>query len=143
MIDMFQQNRGSTNSPKRLKVTIFWAVFCRDKHLETFENLQKAYNAFKKAQNNYSYGNFVSLVGKILWLNMYVFSTVWNNAWLIDINDKYFKQFLIEVEKYLCKYKGQEILEKNLQNKRRWARSYQLTERIQAIKILEFLNEAS
>ena len=46
------------------KVTILGAVFCRDKHLETFENLQKAYNALKKAKNNYSYGNFVSLVGK-------------------------------------------------------------------------------
>ena len=94
------------------KVTILGAVFCRDKHLETFENLQNAYNALKKAKNNYSYGNFVSLVGKILRLNMYVFSTVWNNAWLIDIKDKYFKHFLKEVEKYLCKYKGQEIVEK-------------------------------
>ena len=56
--------------------------------------------------------NFVSLVGKILRLNTYVFSTVWNNAWLIDIKDKYFNQFLKEVQKYLCKYKGQEILEK-------------------------------
>ena len=45
------------------------------------------------------------------------FSTVWNNAWLIDIKDKYFKQFFKEVEKYLCKYKGQEILEKNSKTK--------------------------
>ena len=89
------------------KVTILGAVFCLDKHLEKFENLQKAYNALKKAKNNYSYGNYVSLVGKILRLNTYVFSTVWNNAWLIDIKDKYFEHFLKEVEKYLCKYKGQ------------------------------------
>ena len=126
------------------KVTILGAVFCRDKHLEAFENLQKAYNALKKAQNNYSYGNFVSLVGKILWLNTYVFSTVWNNAWLIDIKDKYFKQFLKEVEKYLCNYKGQEILEKISKTKEEGGLGLiNLTERIQAIKILEFLNAAS
>ena len=124
------------------KVTILGAVFCRDKHLETFENLQKAYNALKKAKNNYSYGNFVSLVGKILRLN--VFSTVWNNAWLIDIKDKYFKQFLKEVEKYLCKYKGQEIVEKVSKTKDEGGLGLiNLTERLQAIKILELLNAAS
>ena len=48
---------------------------------------------------------------KDLLIGTYVFSTVWNNAWLIDIKDKHFKQFL-EVEKCLCKYKGQEIGEK-------------------------------
>ena len=47
-----------------------------------------------------------------------MFSTVWNNAWLIDIKDKHFKQFLKEVEKYLCKYKGQEIVEKVSKNKK-------------------------
>ena len=120
------------------------AVFCRDKHLETFENLQKAYNALKKAKNNYSYGNFVSLVGKILRLNTYVFSTVWNNAWLIDIKDKYFKQFLKEVEKYLCKYKGQEIVEEISKTKDEGGLGLiNLTERLQAIKILELLNAAS
>ena len=126
------------------KVTILGAVFCRDKHLETFENLQKAYNALKKAKNNYSYGNFVSLVGKILRLNTYVFSTVWNNAWLIDIKDKYFKQFLKEVEKYLCKYKGQEIVEQISKTKDEGGLGLiNLTERLQAIKILELLNAAS
>ena len=126
------------------KVTILGAVFCRDKHLETFENLQKAYNALKKAKNNYSYGNFVSLVGKILRLNTYVFSTVWNNAWLIDIKDKHFKEFLKEVEKYLCIYKGQEIVEKVSKTKDEGGLGLiNLTERLQAIKILELLNAAS
>ena len=126
------------------KVTILGAVFCRDKHLETFENLQKAYNALKKAKNNYSYDNFVSLVGKILRMNTYVFSIVWNNAWLIDIKDKYFKQFLKEVEKYLCKYKGHEILEKISKTKEEGGIGLiNLTEIIQAIKNLELFNAAS
>ena len=115
------------------------AVFCRDKHLETFESLQKAYNALKKAQNNYSYGNFVSFVGKILRLNMYVFSTVWNNACLIDIKDKYFKQFLKEAEKHLCKYKGQEIFEKISKAKKEGGLGLiNLTERIKKKKNWNF-----
>ena len=98
----------------------------------------------KKAKNNYSYGSFVSLVGKILRLNTYVFSTVWNNAWLIDIKDKHFKEFLKEVEKYLCKYKGQEIVEKVSKTKDEGGLGLiNLTERLQAIKILELLNAAS
>ena len=31
----------------------------------------------------------MSVAGKILRLNRYMFSTVWNNAWLIDIKDTY------------------------------------------------------
>ena len=41
-----------------------------------------------------------------------MFSTVWNKAWLTNINDKYFELFLKGAAKYMCKYKGQEILEK-------------------------------
>ena len=69
---------------------------------------------------------------------------MWNNAWLIDIRDKYFKQFLKEVEKYPCKYKGQEILGKISKTKEEGGLGLiNLTERIQAIKILEFLNATS
>ena len=71
-------------------------------------------------------------------------STVWNNAWLIDIKDKYFKQFLKEVEKYLCKYKGQEIVEEISKTKDEGELGLiNLTERLQAIKILELLNAAN
>ena len=83
-------------------------------------------------------------MGKILRLNTYVFSTVRNNALLIDIKDKYFKQFLKEVEKYLSKYKGQEILEKISKTQEEGGLGLiNLTERIQAIKILELLNAAN
>ena len=83
-------------------------------------------------------------MGKILRLNTHMFSTVWNNTWLIDIKDKYFKQFLKEEEKYLCKYKGQEILEKISKTKEEGGLGLiNLTERIQDIKILELLNAAS
>ena len=53
------------------------------------ERLQKATKALEKLQNGN--GRFLSLAGKILALNTYiytyVFSTVWNNAWLIDIKN--------------------------------------------------------
>ena len=79
-------------------------------------------------------------MGKILRLN----STVWNNAWLTDIKDKHFKQFLKEVEKYLCEYKGHEIVEKVSKTKDEGGLGLiNLTERLQAIKILELLNAAS
>ena len=69
---------------------------------------------------------------------------MWKNAWLIDVKDKYFKEFLKEVEKYLCKYKGQEIVEKMSKTKDEGGLGLiNLTERLQAIKILELLNAAS
>ena len=55
---------------------------------------------------------------------------------LIDIKDKYFKQFLKEVEKYLCKYNGQDILEKISKTKEEGVLGLiNLTERIQVKKI--------
>ena len=86
------------------------AVFCSDKSEETCENLQKATKALERLQNGN--GKFLSLAGKILALKTYVFSTVWNNAWLIDIKDSHFKSFIGKIERYLCLYKGTEIREK-------------------------------
>ena len=92
------------------KVTVLGAVFCSDKSQETFESLQKATKALEKLQNGH--GKFLILAGKILALNTYVFSTVWNKAWLIDIKNSHFKKFICNIERYLCLYKGNKIMEK-------------------------------
>ena len=47
-----KSEHGEFTKKVKDKITILGAVFCRDKHLETFENLRKVYNALKKAQNN-------------------------------------------------------------------------------------------
>ena len=122
------------------KVTILRAVFCKDSGQETSENLQKAIKTLEKFQDGYS--KFVSLAGKILKLNTYVFSTVWNNAWLIEIKDPHFKAFIRKMERFLCKYKGNEILEKNIckQRQRGPIDLINIKVRIQAIQAFEYLN---
>ena len=120
------------------KVTVLGAVFCSDKSQETFENLQKATKALEKLQNGN--GRFLSLAGKILALNTYVFSTVWNNAWLIDIKNSHFKKFINRIERYLCLYKGNEIMEKVSTSRDKGGLGLiNIKERIQAIHALEYL----
>ena len=119
-------------------MTILGAVFCRDKGEETCENLQKATKTLEKLQN--STGKFISLAGKILRLNTYVFSTVWNNAWMIDINNYHFRQFITQIEKYLCEFKGKEILGKVSKRREEGGLGLiNIKERIQAIQALKFL----
>ena len=120
------------------KVTVLGAVFCSDKSQETFENLQKATKALEKLQNGN--GRFLSLAGKILALNTYVYSTVWNNAWLIDIKNSHFKKFINRIERYLCLYKGNEIMEKVSTSRDKGGLGLiNIKERIQAIHALEYL----
>ena len=120
------------------KVTVLGAVFCSDKSQETFENLQKATKALEKLQNGN--GRFLSLAGKILALNTYVFSTVWNNAWLIDIKNSHLKKFINRIERYLCLYKGNEIMEKISTSRDKGGLGLiNIKERIQSIHALEYL----
>ena len=122
----------------KYKVTVLGSVFCSDKSQETFENLQKATKALERLQNGN--GKFLSLVGKILALNTYVFGTVWTNAWLIDIKDSHFKSFIGKIERYLCLYKGNEIREKVSTSRDRGGLGLiNVKERIQAIQALEYL----
>ena len=119
-------------------MTVLGAVFCSDKSKETFENLQKTTKALEKLQNGN--GRFLSLAGTILVLNTYVFSTVWNNAWLIDIKYSHFKEFINKIERYLCLYKGNEIMEKVSTSRDRGGLGLiNIKERIQAIHALEYL----
>ena len=120
------------------KVTVLGAVFCSDKSQETFENLQKATKALERLQNGN--GKFLSLAGKILALNTYVFGTVWTNACLIDIKDSHFKSFIGKIERYLCLYKGNEIREMVSTSRDRGVLGLiNVKERIQAIQALEYL----
>ena len=120
------------------KVTVLGAVFCSDKSQETFENLQKATKALERLQNGN--GKFLSLAGKILVLNTYVFGTVWTNTWLIDIKDSHFKSFIGKIQRYLCLYKGNEIREKVSTSRDRGGLGLiNVKERIQAIQALEYL----
>ena len=117
------------------KVTVLGAVFCSDKSQETFENLQKATKALDKLQDGNS--KFLSLAGKILALNTYVFNAVWNNAWLIDIKSCHFKKFISKIERYLCLYKGKEIMEKVSTSRDRGGLGLiNIKERIQAIQAM-------
>ena len=63
------------------------------------------------------YSNFVSQAGKLLWLN----STIWNSAWLINIKNETKNQS--KFERYLDIFKGKEIKEKisNIKLKGVWA----------------------
>lgn len=120
------------------KVTILGAVFCEDKTKETCENLQKANKSLQKLKEGY--GKFTSLVGKILRINTYICSTIWNNAWLINTSDEHFRLFIKELAKYIQKIKGGEILEKVMRRKEEGGLNLlNIKERIEAIKVAEII----
>ena len=74
---------------------------------ETKYNLEKASKTLKEISDN----KYTSLLGKILNLNTYVYSKIWNNAYLINTTDKYFKDFVQQIESYLDYIKGNQIKE--------------------------------
>ena len=92
------------------KVTILGAIFCQNKKEETKENLKKANKTPDTMAQGYS--KYASLAGKILHLNTFVLSTIWNNARLIDTKDEYYKKFIKKIENYLHWYKGKKIMER-------------------------------
>ena len=61
-------------------------------------------------------------------------------AWLIDIKNYHFRQFIAQIEKYLCEFKRKEILEKVSKRREEGGLGLiNIKERIQAIQALEFL----
>ena len=52
-----------------------------------------------------------SLMGKILNINTYIYSQIWNNTYIINTKDKHYKNFIKDIENYLQLAKGDEILE--------------------------------
>ena len=79
------------------KVTILGAIFCQNKKEETKENLKKANKTLDTMAQGYS--KYASLAGKILHLNTFVLSTIWNSAWIIDIKDEHYKKFIQKIKK--------------------------------------------
>ena len=131
------EHDGFTKKVKN-KVTILGAIFCQNKQDETKENLTKAIKTLEKMKQGYS--NFGSLAGKILRLNTFVFSTIWNSAWLINTKDEHYKGFIKKIERYLDIYKGREIREKVSKHKSEGGMGLiNISERIRSIQLLEFL----
>ena len=81
--------------------------FCENIKEETKYNLEKASKTLKEISNN----KYTSLLGKILNLNTYIYSKMWNNAYLINTTDKHFNDFVQQIESYLVYIKGNEIKE--------------------------------
>ena len=89
------------------KVKILGAHFCENIKEETKYNLEKGSKTLKEISDN----QYISLLGKILNLNTYVYSKIWNNAYLINTTDKHVKDFIQQTENYLDYIKGNEIKE--------------------------------
>ena len=79
-------------SPQKVKqkVTILGAIFCQNKGDETKEILAKPTKTLEKMTQGYS-----NLAGKVLrlntFVNTFVFSTIWNSAWVINIKNEHYK----------------------------------------------------
>ena len=130
-----------TNLLKKVKnkVTILGAIFCQNKKEETKENLKKANKTLDTMAQGYS--KYVSLAGKILHLNTFVLSTIWNSALLIDTKDEHYKKLIQKIENYLHWYKGKEIMEHASKDKNKGGMGLiNPTERIRCIKLMEYLN---
>ena len=120
----------------KCRVRILGSIFCKNKEDETKLNLEEATNTLKTMKENYG----TSLVGKILNINTYIYSQIWNNAYIINTKDKHYKNFIKDIENYLQPTKGDEILEHaerrinegglNLIN---------ITERIETLKLREII----
>ena len=134
---IFTIGRRYNNEPEDFKqlvtdkVTILGNIFCRTNSLETEENLKKASKILTKPTSN----NFNSLIGKIININTYVYSTIWNAAWLIDTNCKPFAAFEKKVARYLQIIKHQEVYESVTREKNQGGLNLiNLKDRIIAIK---------
>ena len=122
------------------KVKILGAYFCENKKDETKYNLEKASKTLTDLKAN----NYNSLMGKILNINTYVYSKIWNNAFLINTKDKHYKDFIKQIENYLNYTKGNEIRE-NVEKKisEKGLGLINITERLKTIQIKEFLEAAT
>ena len=120
----------------KCQVRILGAIFCKKKEDETKLNFEAVTNTLKAMKENYG----TSLMGKILNINTYIYSQIWNNAYIINTKDKHYKNCIKDIENYLQPTKGDEILEHaerrinegglNLIN---------ITERIETLKLREII----
>ena len=79
-------------------------------------------------------------MGKILQLNTYVYSQIWNNAWIINTKDKHFKNFIKNIESDLQPTKGNEVLENIAKRKNEGGLNLvNITDRINTLKIKQII----
>ncbi len=123
----------------KTQVKILGAIFHEDKEKETELNLTKPNKIIEQLKNNK--GDYISIMGKIIKLQTYVYSTIYNNAWLINTNSKEFELFLKNVGEYLQRIKNREVLEK-VQRKfnKGGLNLINIKERIETLKIKQILD---
>ena len=85
-------------------------MFHEDKEKETELNIRKPNKIIEQLKNNK--GDYISIMEKIIKLQTYVFSTIYNSVWLINTNSKDFELFLKNVGGYLQRIKNKKVLEK-------------------------------
>ena len=121
------------------KVKILGAYFCENKTLETKENLKKPIELLQKWTDTYN--SYITIVGKILNINTYIYSTIFNAAWLIDTQNEQFTTLIKEIAKYLHPTRGMETYDLvSKQKKEGGLNLINIKERIETLKIKEMLN---
>ena len=79
-------------------------------------------------------------MGKTLQLNTYVYSQIWNNAFIINTKDKHFRNFIKNIESYLQPTKGNEVLENIAKRKNEGGLNLiNISDRINTLKIKQIL----
>ncbi len=99
----------------KTKVKILGAIFCTDKSVETKDNLKKPLEKLRKWNTEYT--GYISIVGKILRINTYIYSTIYNNAWIINTKCKHFREMIQEIAKYLQRIKQTVSIKKERKKK--------------------------
>ena len=90
-----------------------------------------------KASTAYYY---LSTVGKILKTNTYIYTTIYNNAWLINTSSKYFQDFIKRVSTYIQRIKSSEVYEKVAREREAGGLGLiNIEERIKAIKARDLI----
>ena len=77
------------------------------------ENLRKA-NKVLQGSTDPDSECYLSIIGKILKINMYVLSTIYNNALLINIRCKDFRNFIKKLSTYMQRIQNKDVYEKIL-----------------------------
>ena len=123
------------------QVTILGAKFCTEKQKETELNLKKASNILDKLKHNTEH--YLSIIGKIIKINTYVYTTIYNNAWLIDTQSKAFKIFIKKVSIYLQRVRNADVYDRVTGAKKHGGLGLvDIEERITTIKARELLEAA-
>ena len=121
------------------KVTILGAKFCKDKKRETAENLKKANGLLEKIKASTEY-YYLGIVGKILKINTYIYTTIYNNAFLMNTSSKDFQDFIKRVSTYIQRIKSSEVYEKVAREREAGGLGLiNIKERIKAIKARDLI----